>query len=124
MTASESIQSPAQPASMANSVFLDDIVKTILEIASPEKVILFGSRVKGTTSEISDYDFLIIENEPFGETGSRRKEAGKLGWALSKFGVATDILIYSPAEIEQRRHWRNGVAIEALRERKVLYERT
>ncbi|MEL6554703.1 MAG: nucleotidyltransferase domain-containing protein [Cyanobacteria bacterium J06621_11] len=99
------------------------LVETIIELSSPEKIILFGSQAQGTATEISDYDFLIIEKEPFGTTGSRRKEAGKLGWALSKFGVATDILIYSPEEIEQRRQWKNGVVTEALSEGKVLYER-
>ena len=102
-------------------VLLDSLLKTILETASPEKVILFGSQANGTETDESDYDFLIVEREPFGETGSRRKEAGKLGWALSKFGVATDVLIYSPEEIEQRRHWQNGVVADALREGKVLY---
>lgn len=106
------------------SALLDSMVETILETTSPEKVILFGSQAKGTATEASDYDFLIIETEPFGKTGSRRKEAGRLGWALSKFGVAADILIYSPEEIEQRRHWQNGVVLDALSEGKVLYERT
>ena len=105
------------------SPLLKSVLETILKIASPEKVILFGSQAKGTATEHSDYDFLIIENEPFGETGSRRKEAGKLGWALSEFGITADVLIYSPEEIEQRRHWQNGVVVEALKEGKVLYER-
>ncbi len=105
------------------STLLESMVKTILEIASPEKIILFGSQAVGTATESSDYDFLIVENEPFGKTGSRRKEAGKLGWALSKFGVAADILIYSPEEIEQRCHWKNGVVLEALNKGRILYER-
>lgn len=105
------------------STLLENALQTILRIASPEKVILFGSQAKGTATESSDYDFLIVENEPFGVTGSRREEAGRLGWALSEFGITADVLIYSPEEIEQRRHWKNGVVVEALREGKVLYER-
>lgn len=115
---SQSVQLSSQ------SEMLERMVETILEIASPEKVILFGSQAKGTAKEASDYDFLIIETEPFGDNGSRRQEAGRIGWALSKFDVVADILIYSPEEIEQRRHWKNGVVLDALSEGKVLYERT
>ncbi len=102
---------------------LDDMVQVMVKTAAPEKIILFGSRAKGTAEESSDYDFLVIESEPFGESGSRRKEIGKLGRALAKFGVPTDILLYSPNEIEQRRHWRNGVVSDVLKEGQVLYER-
>ena len=110
--------------SSQKSELLSNMLKTILDMLSPEKVILFGSQATGTSTEASDYDFLFVKSEPFGETGSRRKEAGKLGWALSGLGIAADVLIYSPEEIEQRRHWQNGVVADALSEGKVLYERT
>lgn len=115
MTNTFLIQSETRP--------LDDMVKVMVAIAAPEKIILFGSRARGTAEESSDYDFLVIGSEPFGESGSRRKEIGKLGRALAKFGVPTDILLYSPGEIEQRRHWRNGVISDVLKEGRILYER-
>ena len=40
----------------------------------PEKVILFGSRAKGTAHEDSDYDFLIIKETSTGRL-RRRGEA-------------------------------------------------
>lgn len=103
---------------------LHHMVKIIVESIAPEKIILFGSQAKGTATETSDYDFLIVKSKPFGTTGSRRKEAGRLGWILSELSVATDILIYTPQEIEQRRHWKNGIVAEVLEMGKVLYERT
>lgn len=107
----------------SKAALLDTMVKTIVEIVAPEKIILFGSQARGAERVDSDYDLLIVASEPFGETGSRRKEAGRLGWALSKLDVVTDILIYSPEEVRQRCHWRSGIIAEALREGKVLYER-
>ena len=101
---------------------LNKIVKVMVEVASPTKIILFGSRAKGTAKESSDYDFLVVTAEPFGEGRSRRKEFGKLGRALAKFRVPKDILMYSHEEIEQRRHWPNSVVSQALQEGTVLYE--
>lgn len=98
------------------------MVKVMVEVAAPEKIILFGSRARGTAKETSDYDFLVVTAEPFGEGYSRRKEAGKLGRALAKFRVPKDILMYSVEEVEQRRHWRNSVVFRALQEGTILYE--
>ena len=106
-----------------SETLLDKMVEVIVEVAKPDKVILFGSRAKGTARADSDYDFIVIQAEAFFKQHSRRKEGGKLGRALAKFDVSADILMYSPEEIEQRRHWRNGVVLDVLKEGKVLYER-
>ncbi len=100
-----------------------EMVRVIVEVAKPNKVILFGSRAKGTARADSDYDFIVIKEEAFFETHSRRKESGKLGRALAKFRVANDILMYSVDEIEQRRDWKNNVVACALKEGQVLYEK-
>lgn len=102
---------------------LESMVEVIVEIASPEKIILFGSQARGTARKDSDYDFLIIDADPFEEGRSRWKSVSKLGRALAKFRVPKDILLYSAEEVEQRRHWKNNVISYALKEGKVLYER-
>ncbi len=101
---------------------LDEMIKVMVEVTAPVKIILFGSRAKGTAKETSDYDFLVVTANPFGESHSRRKEAGKLGQALAKFRVPKDILMYSYEEVERRRHWQNSVVFRALQEGTVLYE--
>lgn len=101
-----------------------EMVRVIVEVAKPNKVILFGSRAKGTARADSDYDFLVIKEEAFFETHSRREEAGKLRKALAKFRVSKDILMYSTEEIEQRRDWINSVVSCALQEGQVLYEKS
>lgn len=40
---------------------LDDIVHRIVEVAHPEKIILFGSAVRGEMGPHSDVDLLIIK---------------------------------------------------------------
>lgn len=103
---------------------LEEMVQIIIRVAEPEKIILFGSRAKGTAREDSDYDFLIVKAEAFFEKYSRRKASGKLRRALAKFEVSKDILMYGAEEIEQRQNWSNDVVSCALKEGRVLYERS
>jgi predicted nucleotidyltransferase len=41
--------------------FIDQIVKTIVSVAAPDKIILFGSYAKGNYNENSDIDILILK---------------------------------------------------------------
>jgi len=107
-----------------NEKIIDRMVKAIVEEVSPEQVILFGSRARSDSSGDSDVDLLIIEREPFGKGRSRRKEIGKLWRLLAPFHVHTDILLYSMDEVDYWRDSLNNVVARALREGKVLYERS
>ena len=40
---------------------LDDIIRRIVEVAHPEKIILFGSAARGEMGPNSDVDLLIIK---------------------------------------------------------------
>lgn len=39
---------------------LDEIVRRIVEVAQPEKIILFGSAVRGEMGPNSDVDLLVL----------------------------------------------------------------
>ncbi len=41
---------------------LDDIIRRAVEVAEPEKIILFGSAARGDMNRHSDVDLLIIKN--------------------------------------------------------------
>ena len=107
-----------------NEEIIDQMVKTIVEEVSPEQVILFGSRARSDSRDDSDVDLLVIEREPFDKGRSRRKEIGKLGRTLARFHVQIDILLYSMDEVDYWRDSLNNVVARALREGKVLYERS
>ncbi len=49
---------------MMNTEVLDDVVRRIVEVAQPEKVILFGSAARGETDIHSDLDVLVITALP------------------------------------------------------------
>ena len=102
---------------------IQQIVDTIVNEVSPEKVILFGSASKGENTSQSDIDLLVVESEPFGKKRSRRKELGRLLKALLPFDQPIDILLYTHDEVQRWRSSLNHIAARALREGKVVYER-
>ena len=103
---------------------IESLAEQITRVSSPRQVILFGSQARGTANADSDVDLLIVGEKPSGEGWSRRREIGRIRRALSLPGVPIDILFFTPEEVEKWRHTTNHVVSEALREGKVLYERS
>lgn len=104
-----------------SDALLDRMVRTLVDAADPEQVVLFGSRARGDARPHSDVDLLIVESEPFGPGRSRDAETERLCRALPETPVGRDLLVYSRDEIEYWRGSRNHVAARALREGRVLY---
>ncbi len=102
---------------------LEEMTRKIVETVNPRQVVLFGSRARNDSHSTSDIDLLVVEDEPFGPTRSRRNEMAKLWRALSGFDVAKDILVYAFEEVERWRHSRSHVVAHALRHGRILYER-
>ncbi len=97
---------------------------SLLILPTPEKIILFGSQARGRAGPHSDCDFLIVDTQPFGKERSRLEASTKIAWALSQFDVSTDVLIFTIEEVEYWSQSLNHVVSCALREGKVLYERS
>lgn len=102
---------------------IDSMVERLVNVADPEKIILFGSQAKGTARPDSDVDLLVIEKEPFSKERSRWRESTRLLMALRQFDISTDILLYSRDEFNAWKNSINHVIGRASREGKVLYER-
>ncbi len=115
---------PAPPGPPVTDGMIADMVRALVAEADPEQVILFGSCGRGDQSDRSDVDLIVVESEPFRPGRSRHREILRLMAALRPFGVPTDVLVYSTDEVEYWRDSINHVLARALREGKVLYERT
>jgi predicted nucleotidyltransferase len=102
---------------------LQQMVDAIVAEVNPDQVILFGSRARGDARDDSDIDLIVLESEPFGEERTQHGEEVRIRRALSGFGVAKDILVYSQEDVEYWRDSLNNVLARALREGRVLYER-
>jgi len=101
----------------------DAIIPTMLEriVArfKPRQVVLFGSRARGTATESSDVDLLVV----FDHVSDKRRMAIDIRRALSDLPVFKDIVVTSPDEIARRGRLVGSILQPALAEGKVLYDR-
>ena len=86
----------------------------------PERVILFGSLARGDAGPHSDIDLLVV----LSEVEDKRQTAIRIRQALADLPVAKDVFVTTPQEIHQRGHLVGSVLRPALREGKILYERS
>lgn len=106
----------------SESTLLQQLVEALCAAGQPERVILFGSRAQGNARPDSDYDLLIVQAAQPGNT--RWQELRCLRQALRRFPIAKDLLLFRPSEFEYWRESLNHVVGRALREGRLLYERS
>ena len=105
-------------------MLLRAMIEEIVRAVQPLRVILFGSYARGEARPDSDLDLIVEEEQPFGPGRSRADEAGRLAQVLARFFVPKDILVFSRDEVSRRKGSRNHVIGHALREGRVIYERS
>ena len=97
---------------------IERVVQRIVEVAQPDKIILFGSAARGEIGPNSDLDLLVVKGG-----AHRRKLAQAIYMNLIGVGVSVDAVVVTPDDIERYGN-ANGLVLEtALREGKVIYER-
>jgi predicted nucleotidyltransferase len=96
---------------------LNKIVEKILEIIIPDKIILFGSRARGTAHEDSDYDILIIKSG----IENKREIAKKLYRNMLGTNASVDFVIENPETIEKYKDYSGFIYKFILKEGKVIY---
>ena len=95
-----------------------EIVRRIVAASRPRKIILFGSRARGTARPDSDIDLLVIadSSEP------RHMRSAVLYGALSDIIVPMDVMVYTPHEVIEWSQVPQAFVTTAVREGRVLYE--
>ncbi len=99
---------------------LREIVRRIRAAGDPLKIVLFGSHARGDTHPHSDVDLLVVEESDL----PRCERSPKYYSATSDTFPARDIVVWTPAEIRAWEAVSNHFVTAALREGKVLYERS
>jgi predicted nucleotidyltransferase len=96
---------------------VDELVRRILEVVSPVRIILFGSAAQGQMGVNSDLDVLVVMPD-----GTHRRNTSKeLYRRLYGFGLAKDIVVATTTDLEKHRNNPGLVYQKALNEGKVLY---
>lgn len=98
-------------------IVLRDIVDRIVEVARPEKIVLFGSAARGEMGPNSDVDLLVIKSGKF----RRRRLSTAIYRRLRGADAAVDVVVVTPEEVERYRDTPCLVIYPALREGKVVY---
>ena len=93
---------------------LSEIIRRVVEVAQPEKIILFGSAARGEMGPNSDVDLLVVKS------GAHRLDlTGRIYMNLR--GVAVDVVVVTPEDVEKYRNSHALVIAPALQEGKLVY---
>lgn len=100
-----------------NQEALNEVIRRIVEVAQPEKIILFGSAVRGEMGPNSDFDLLVIKS------GVHR---GKLTDEIYRNMIGAeypvDVVVVTPEDVDRYRDSFALVIYPALREGRVVYD--
>ena len=94
------------------------IVKQLAELYAPEKVILFGSLL-ADKAQPGDIDLFIIKKNPPRVGVDRIRELDR----MIKYRFATDFIVYSPEEMEDRINAGDPFVKAIMEKGSVLYEK-
>jgi hypothetical protein len=97
------------------------VLEALVQDYGPDKIIAFGSSVRGPVDQHSDVDLCVIRQHPPGCTHPGLEAdtcAGKV-----KPRISTDILVRTPAQWEAARQAPFGVMAEVVGHGLILYER-
>ena len=102
---------------MLDEEILGEIIHRIVEIAHPEKIILFGSAAREEMGPNSDVDLLVVKSGEFDQS----RLVGDIYVNLHGVGQAVDVILATPEQVEQYRNTHCLIIAPALREGKEVY---
>ncbi len=95
-----------------------DIVRRILTVSRPDRIIVFGSAATDEMTKDSDIDLLVLESE----AKDPREEIHRIRSALRGLDSAFDVVVMSTQRFEETKHVIGGIAYPAHKYGTVVYE--
>lgn len=96
---------------------LDDVVRRIVDVVHPLRIVLFGSAVRGALGPHSDLDILVIV--PDGT--HRRNTAQNIYRSLFGLGIPKDVVVVTESDVKSHGANPSLVIAPALEEGRELY---
>jgi predicted nucleotidyltransferase len=95
---------------------LREVISRIVQVANPEKIILFGSLARGKYDARSDIDLLVVKRNV-----NRGELTGRIYESLIGVGVPVDVIVAHPEDLKQYADCPSTVFYPALREGTAVY---
>src|SRR5580692_2989583 len=97
---------------------IDRMVKRIVRIFHPQKIILFGSQARGDAGPDSDVDLLVV----MPVEGSIAKQRLEISLALPDLPLTVDIILTTPESFAWRKDVVGTIEWPATHEGTILYD--
>lgn len=95
------------------------IVEYIVYLIDPDEILLFGSMVSGRQNAHSDIDLLVISENQYQRSGTRRDIKG----FVSRLGFRADVIILTRSEFEAEMTSPQGFLFNALKMSRKLHKK-
>ncbi len=102
---------------MISQPILDEVLRRIVEVAQPDRVILFGSAARGEAGPDSDLDFLVVKKG----VAHRRRLAQRIYLSLFGIPVPVDIIVVTPEDVQAYSEKVGTIIGPALEDGTVVY---
>jgi predicted nucleotidyltransferase len=96
---------------------LEEIVRRVIAVARPERIVMFGSAARGEMGPNSDIDLLVVKSGQY----RRGRLAEEIYMSLFGIGVPVDVIVATPEDVERYCECRAAVLAPALDEGRVLH---
>jgi predicted nucleotidyltransferase len=96
---------------------LAEIIRRVVAVARPDRIVLFGSAARGDMGPDSDVDLLVIKSG----VPHRRQLAQQIHQAFFGLAVPVDIIVVTPEDISAFRDKVGTIIEPALREGREVY---
>jgi predicted nucleotidyltransferase len=105
-------------ASLEDDSVLSEVVRRLVKEFRPQRVYLFGSRARGDARDDSDYDLMLVVEEPAGAPWEMERRAYDV---LSGLSISKDVVVMTSEYFD----WMFGAAASlpstVRREGRLLY---
>ena len=101
-----------------DETLLNEVVRRVLTVARPDRIILFGSAATGQMTKDSDIDLLVIEPA----TASTHERRVAIRGAVGDIGYPVDVIVMRTERFERTKRFIGGIAYPANKYGRVIYE--